>query len=464
MKTAKLRPTVKNRIKPALRRSCLVLSTVIMLAFGTAGGSTPANALTKCALRSYDASQALYDPCTECGSADQSANSGITAVSANASQVSIVKIIIGIAKTENLGQNGAVIGVMVGLTESSLHIEANSNIPLSQQDPLWLALPQPRPIGSDHNSVGVFQQQPDQGWSTFETGSAALTNKDAVFQDMDPAFSAEAFFGSPPGTNITGVKNPGALKKGLQNVSGWQSMSPAQAAQAVQRSAFDTGSNYQATLERAQSLVAQYWNTSAPVPLPIPFSGGTAAGSTNGSNADCSGQNGTVNCNATSDTSSAGLSQVRHDVVCIAQQELALWKSQPGYPHPAYAMDGYLKYTGGIRDLWCAWFVSWIYNQAHYPLKTGDPRVGFVPDIQAIGEKGQNFHWHPASSGYVPKPGDMAIHGAVHVNMFISASGNQATFIGGDQGDGPYPGGSIVSIEVDNGYYDSGITGYVSPD
>ena len=162
---------------------------------------------------------------------------------------------------------------------------------------------------------------------------------------------------------------------------------------------------------------------------------------------------------------SGSLSQVRQNVVCIAQQELALWKSKPGYPTPAFSQNGYLKYSENRSEEWCADFASWAYHTANYPLQP-DPNwnIPGVATIQSIGEKNTAFHWHPQSSGYTPKPGDLAIHGGNHVNIFITSSGNIAQYIGGDQGSGPYPGGSIVSIETGNGYYDNGITGYVSPD
>lgn len=170
-----------------------------------------------------------------------------------------------------------------------------------------------------------------------------------------------------------------------------------------------------------------------------------------------------VQCSGSGATANT-LSQVRQNVVCIAQQELALWKSKPGYPHLAFSQDGYLKYSQNRREEWCADFTTWVYNQANYPLQKTDWNIAYVPNIQSVGEQNQNFHWHPQSSGYTPRPGDIAIHGANHVNIFISASGNTTQYIGGDQGGGPYPGGSIVSIETGNGYYDNGITGYVSPD
>lgn len=70
----------------------------------------------------------------------------------------------------------------------------------------------------DRDSLGLFQQRPSQGWGTRE-------------QVLDPVRAATAFFGGP--TN----PNPGRTK-GLLDIAGWESMSVAEAAQAVQRSAF----------------------------------------------------------------------------------------------------------------------------------------------------------------------------------------------------------------------------------
>jgi hypothetical protein len=148
---------------------------------------------------------------------------------------------------------------------------------------------------------------------------------------------------------------------------------------------------------------------------------------------------------------------------------LATWESQPGYPWSglnSYSQTGDLKYIeSGYPEQWCADFASWVYNQAGYPLQSGsDWDISYVPNIQAVGEQNQNFHWHSDTSGYTPVPGDLAIHGIDHVNIVISVVGSTVTFIGGDQGNGPYPGGSIVSQVNTDGFYSSGITGYVSPD
>jgi hypothetical protein len=193
--------------------------------------------------------------------------------------------------------------------------------------------------------------------------------------------------------------------------------------------------------------------------------GSTSSLSSNPSNS-CSSN---INCSS----SSSGISsnQVAQQVVCIAQQELALWDSQPGYtsmggPQFSYAATGYLKYSQNNHEEWCADFVSWVYNQAGYPLQP-DPnwRVSSVSGVQAIGEENQQFQWHPSGSNYTPQPGDIQVHGGGHVNIVVAVNNNTLTLIGGDQGNGPYPGGSVVSEYTDTNFYGgpNGITGYVSP-
>ncbi|WP_246852785.1 LysM peptidoglycan-binding domain-containing protein [Naasia sp. SYSU D00948] len=67
------------------------------------------------------------------------------------------------------------------------------------------------------DSLGLFQQRPSMGWGTPE-------------QIMDPQHSVRAFFG--------GRHNPNPDTRGLLDIRGWQSMTIAEAAQAVQVSAY----------------------------------------------------------------------------------------------------------------------------------------------------------------------------------------------------------------------------------
>lgn len=152
---------------------------------------------------------------------------------------------------------------------------------------------------------------------------------------------------------------------------------------------------------------------------------------------------------------------LRQRVVCFAQGELATWNT--GALH---ASDGYFKYSQDRVENWCADFSSWVYNQAGFPIGQPNWNVPAVSDIWNIGSRGDRFTFM-AAGGYTPVPGDMIIHkenGSSHVNIVVAVNGNQMTIIGGNQGQGPFPGGSTVTTYTVDGF--SGvddITGYVAP-
>lgn len=196
-------------------------------------------------------------------------------VNPSANQTANVKTILGVVKSLNLNQKAALVALMTALQESNITNLANKNVPIS------LSNPDKQGEAQDHDSVGVFQQRPSTGWSTFGNG----TSQDIVWQLMTVAYSAEAFLGVPDNAKLpAGLKQPSALHKGLQNVSGWESLPPGVAAQKVQISAFpDAYAKHQAA---AQKLIDQYWDQSPAVPLPIPITGGTAAA---GGSTQCGG-------------------------------------------------------------------------------------------------------------------------------------------------------------------------------
>ncbi len=122
-------------------------------------------------------------------------------------------IIVAVGRRRGLPRRAMVIGIATALQESSLRNLANRRVPAS------LALPH-QGTGSDHDSVGLFQQRPSQGWGT-------------VARLMDPAIAAGLFFDR------------------LVRVRGWQSLSVSAAAQAVQRSAYPSAyRRHQALAER----------------------------------------------------------------------------------------------------------------------------------------------------------------------------------------------------------------------
>lgn len=119
------------------------------------------------------------------------------------------------AKDMGLAMKAAVIGNATALVESGdpMQMYANNAVPES------LKLPHDA-VGSDHDSVGIFQQRPSWG---------------PVADLMDAYKSAGLFFNA------------------LKRLTGWESMDPGAAAQAVQRSAFPD--RYATKMARAEELV-----------------------------------------------------------------------------------------------------------------------------------------------------------------------------------------------------------------
>ncbi|CAI7641091.1 unnamed protein product [Penicillium glandicola] len=109
------------------------------------------------------------------------------------------KAIIGEAKKEGLGRQGCLAGIATGLVESNMLIYANKKVPASLNYPHDA-------VGSDYDSVGIFQQR-------------AIYYPD-IAADMDAAKSAAQFF------------------KGMKNVSGWKTMDVGKLCQKVQGSAY----------------------------------------------------------------------------------------------------------------------------------------------------------------------------------------------------------------------------------
>ncbi len=208
----------------------------------------------------------------------------------------------------------------------------------------------------------------------------------------------------------------------------------------------------------ADQLVARYGGS---VGTAVPVSTGAIAGT-------CAGTDAAVACTGPAPTPSSGvaLSALRQDVVCRAQAELKVWQA-PGVK-PAELCN---KYGAGVPcEQWCADFVSWIFDQAKYPLQPDpDWRVASVQGVWNISKLGTRFHFHPAA-GYSPKPGDIVIHkegGTSHTNIVVAVSGTTITMIGGDQGSGPYGGPnskSVVSQVIQKGVAAGDTTGYVTPD
>lgn len=116
-------------------------------------------------------------------------------------------------------------------------------------------------------------------------------------------------------------------------------------------------------------------------------------------------------------------------VACEAATEWAHWQGSNN--HEALLNT----YTGGTPyEEWCADFVSYIYKQAGYPLTSAYD--GWDENDANNLQNYPEFTEHQASSGYVPKAGDIAWfnYDGGHVEIVISG-GKQPTFVYGNSGE-----------------------------
>lgn len=152
----------------------------------------------------------------------------------NATQEKWARAILTRVHQRNAWPDVGRICITVALTESSLLMYANSNNPESLQ------LPHDA-VGSDHGSVGLYQQQ---------VGGAvnSTANWGTTAQCMDLNYSTDIFM------------------QALYRLSGWQTLPLYQAAQEVQGSYDPTGGNYRKNMVLADTVVTALWPQIGPPP------------------------------------------------------------------------------------------------------------------------------------------------------------------------------------------------------
>jgi hypothetical protein len=171
----------------------------------------------------------------------------------------------------------------------------------------------------------------------------------------------------------------------------------------------------------------------------------------------------------------------------LPQRIVAIAKSQIGYstePSSSYCNKFSAYWDAGTHDCpsgeraekWCADFAAWAWQKAGVHFTYGYDTGQINGAAVSFYEWGvANGRWHPATSGYVASPGDMAVYGlslgadpsAVHVAIVTGDAPGQR---GPDvvNGDGDRTGLSVVEtgtdqVRADTGPDDSTLAGYVSP-
>jgi hypothetical protein len=180
-----------------------------------------------------------------------------------------------------------------------------------------------------------------------------------------------------------------------------------------------------------------------------------------------------------SEASLAGLS-VPQRIVTLARSQVG-YSTEPSHSYCNKFSDYWNAGTAGCAsgeksEEWCADFAAWAWQKAgvdvtygYGPDEINGAAVSFYEWGVATGE------WHPASSGYIASPGDVAIYGlslgtdpsAVHVAIVTDDAAGQR---GPDvvNGDGDRTGFSVVETGTDQALADAGngdsvLAGYVSP-
>jgi hypothetical protein len=115
-------------------------------------------------------------------------------------QMENARAIVQVGVKQQVPRFGLIVAVATAMQESNLYNLASEVLPESKNFPY-------QGSGSDHDSVGLFQQRTSTGWG-------------AVRDLMQPAYAAEQFF------------------RVLRTVPGWEQLSMTRAAQTVQGSAF----------------------------------------------------------------------------------------------------------------------------------------------------------------------------------------------------------------------------------
>jgi CHAP domain len=171
----------------------------------------------------------------------------------------------------------------------------------------------------------------------------------------------------------------------------------------------------------------------------------------------------------------------------VRQRIVAVAKSQVGYrtnPANSYCNKFSAYWHAGTADCpsgetaeeWCADFAAWAWQQAGVQVSYGYGPGELNGAAVSFYEWGvANGEWHPAGSGYVAEPGDVAVYGlslganpsAVHVAIVTAdPAGQQGPNV--VNGDGDRTGFSVVEagtdqVDADAGHGDSTLAGYVSP-
>jgi hypothetical protein len=171
----------------------------------------------------------------------------------------------------------------------------------------------------------------------------------------------------------------------------------------------------------------------------------------------------------------------------VPQRAVAIAESQVGYstePSTSYCNKFSAYWNAGSSgcpsdeksEEWCADFAAWVWKEAGVGFTYGYGQGEINGGAVSFYEWGvANGEWHPATTGFIASPGDVAVYG---LSLGADPSAVHVAIVTGDlpgdsgpnvvNGDGDRTGFSVVETGIDQvladaGNGDSTLAGYVSP-
>lgn len=100
---------------------------------------------------------------------------------------------------------------------------------------------------------------------------------------------------------------------------------------------------------------------------------------------------------------------------------------------------GGTTYSEGVREPWCADFVSWVMRASGQPLSNPNSGSWRIPGVYTLEEYYRGQHrFEQANNGYLPRAGDVVMYSDSsvfhqHTNIVISADSDTITTVGGNE-------------------------------
>ncbi len=103
--------------------------------------------------------------------------------------------------------------------------------------------------------------------------------------------------------------------------------------------------------------------------------------------------------------------------------------------------ENVLTYSSGVREAWCADYVSWVMRESGAPLKNPNSGGWRIPGVLTLREYYKQNNRFKDAQDYAPQPGDVAIYvnttsfntSRQHTSIVLKVEKDRMTTIGGNE-------------------------------